>query len=176
MLSGNLVNEYFNYLLDIVDSEEYSTDDYIDVLWLLFDTDFTWLIDHDSNRAGDGLALRDRFLSEYCDGYDKLFGPCSVLEMMVALSIRMENDIMFDPDFGNRTDIWFWKMMDSMGLLYMDYINYSYRIAKRCINNFLNRNYRPDGKGGLFVIKNSKIDMRDVEIWYQMNYAVEEIQ
>ena len=42
--------------------------------------------------------------------------PCSVLEMMIALSMRCEEQIMDDPDIGNRTGQWFWDMIDNLGL------------------------------------------------------------
>lgn len=42
--------------------------------------------------------------------------PCSVLEMIIALAIRLEEHIMDDPDIGNRTGQWFWDMIVSLGL------------------------------------------------------------
>ena len=43
------------------------------------------------------------------------------------------------------------------------------------VTNFLNRNYLLNGKGGLFTIPNTNIDLRDVEIWYQMNLYIDYI-
>ena len=42
-----------------------------------------------------------------------------------------------------------------------DYVN-------KVIYNFLERNYDPDGKGGLFYIRNVKADLRNIEIWTQL--------
>ena len=36
------------------------------------------------------------------------------------------------------------------------------------IKRFLDRDYEPNGKGGLFTIKNCRQDLRKVEIWYQL--------
>ena len=38
------------------------------------------------------------------------------------------------------------------------------------IARFLNREYEPDGKGGLFTIKNCNHDLRTVEIWRQLSW------
>ena len=44
--------------------------------------------------------------------------------------------------------------------------------AKPCL---LYTSYAPDGKGGLFTIRNPRFDMRSMEIWYQMNCYLNEI-
>jgi hypothetical protein len=118
----------------------------------------------------DGLYLRKRYSRNNNTEYisDR---PCSILEMMVALSLRMEEQIMDDPDIGNRTSLWFWTMIRNMGL-------FSYtddKITVRTMNNvrkklraFNDRDYQPNGRGGLFIVKDCDKDMRDVEIWYQM--------
>ena len=63
------------------------------------------LIDMDADRAEDGINLRYRF--GYENGYESAMiascldnRPCSVLEMMVALAIKIEEQIMDDPDNG----------------------------------------------------------------------------
>lgn len=174
MLRGNLVDEYFEYLLDIIDDEQYSPDDYLDILWFLYEQDFTWTIENDSNRAGDGISLREHFLSDFGQR-DYIYGPCSVLEMMVALAIRWENDIMYDPDYGDRTSHWFWYMMKNLGATKLDFSKFTYEKAEKCIKNFLNRDYNSDGKGGLFYVKNMSKNMTKIEIWYQMQYATDDI-
>ena len=78
------------------------------------------MIPMDGNRAEDGIDLRYRFGHEqhYSDAMVASFlddRPCSVLEMMIALSIRCEEHIMDDPDVGNRTGQWFWSMIASLG-------------------------------------------------------------
>ena len=92
---------------------------------------------------------------------------CSVLEMMVALSIKCE-DIMGDDRFGDRTGQWFWGMIVNLGLGSMTDDRFDELYAEDVINIFLDRRYDPDGKGGLFRIKHCRQDLRNVEIWYQM--------
>lgn len=143
----------------------------------LHDVDFEWLIDMDENRAQDGIDLRDKFSREY--GYSRedaqyLEKPCSMLEMMVALAIRAEHTIMDDPDVGNRTGQWFWEMISSLGLGRMDDSHFNRAKTKRIINRFLVREYEPNGKGGLFTIPDCKYDLRDVDIWYQINWYLDD--
>jgi len=39
---------------------------------------------------------------------------------------------------------------------------------------FLNRDYQPNGQGGLFTLKKPKYDLRQAEIWYQMCWYLDE--
>ena len=93
-------------------------------------------------------------------------GPCSVLEMMVALAMSCEN-IMNDPQIGDRTGQWFWNMIISLGLGSMTDIRFDKEYCLEVIYRFLDREYEPDGKGGLFTIRNCDTDLRNVGIWYQ---------
>ena len=119
----------------------------------------------DENRELDGLYLRFRFADENSYYID---GDCSVLEMMVALSLKCEEQIMSDDDIGNRTGRWFWEMIDNLGLESMYDDNFDKIYADEVIYRFLNRKYEPNGDGGLFRVNNRIEDMRKVEIWYQM--------
>ena len=110
MRHKNVEQEYFEWLYDLVCDNRYSEGySYRKLLSYLHDVEFTYTIPKDSNRAEDGLDLRYRFAyntgREYAEEY--LDGPCSVLEMMVALAIRCEECIMDDPKYGNRTGQWF---------------------------------------------------------------------
>ena len=88
--------------------------------------------------------------------------------MMVALAIRCEENIMDDPSYGNRTGQWFWGMIVNLGLGFMTDSRFDEKFVDDVIFRFLNREYEPDGKGGLFTVRNCKYDLRTVEIWYQM--------
>ena len=137
---------------------------------------FTWLVRKDANRAGDGMMLRGRYVNETgAQATEDLFmRPCSVLEMMIALACRMENDIMYDPEFGNRTPEWFRIMIENLGLDGMDDERYDEEYVNNVLNVFLNRTYYMNGSGGLFPLKQPKHNQRRVEIWYQMSeYLVE---
>lgn len=145
------------------------------------DTEFTYTILKDENRYNDGLELRYRFALE--NGYEFkaddiiaiLDGPCSVLEMMVALSLRMEENIMDNPEYGNRTGQWFWQMTTNMGLGGQQDPLFDKEYVEERVHQFLDRRYERNGKGGLFTVRNTTVDLRDVEIWYQMNWYLDTI-
>jgi hypothetical protein len=95
--------------------------------------------------------------------------------MMIALSIRLEEDFMDDPLYGNRTGQWFWQMVVNLGLGSMTDERFDRRYVRERIDIFLNREYKPDGEGGLFILRDCKYDLRDVEIWYQLNWYLDHI-
>lgn len=174
-MHNNLNNEYFAWLYQLVCGNRYSNHiSYKSLLTYLYDTDFRYSILRDENRAEDGLELRHRFEYEY-DYYPDVNGPCSVLEMIVALAIRCEETIMDDPHIGNRTSQWFWVMITNLGLGSMNDSRFDGRVVKDIIERFLDREYEPDGSGGLFKIQDCEYDLRDVEIWHQLCWYLDSI-
>ena len=165
-------DEYFEWLCELIDIDRFSKSvSYRKLLMHLHNIEFTWFIPHDDNRADDGIQLRRKYglyredvtLSRY------IAGPCSVLEMMVALAIRCEG-YMDDTQMGNRTGQWFWGMIHNLGLSPMIDSKFDRDYVDDIIARFLNREYEPDGKGGLFTVKHCTQDMRTVEIWCQLNW------
>ena len=166
-----VTDDYFYWLLNIISNGH--EDSYIQLLRQLFDTAFVYSLERDANRAHDGLDLRDKYLYEM-DMDVEYSSPCSVLEMMVALAIRCEADVMYDPYIGDRTNVWFWLMIENLGLSDMNDRSYDRFKVKTTLIDFMNRNYDTDGKGSLFYVPGSK-GMEREEIWYQMNTFLESI-
>lgn len=164
-------NEYFDWLYNYVcKNRVHEKISYRKLLILLHSTEFIFTIYDDINRAEDGVGLRYRYAMEIGDTsvLEILNGPCSVLEMMVALAIKCEESIMDDPLYGNRTQQWFWGMISNIGLKFMTDDVYDKNIASEKIFTLLSRTYEPDGRGGLFYIRNCPDDLRDVDIWSQL--------
>jgi len=141
--------------------------------------EFEWSMDHDENREEDGFDLRRKFTDEQGIDQDYAFWEgyfpekSSVLEMMIALSIRCA-DMIFDPKMGDMTGFCFWKMVETIGLKDMTDACFDRDYCDYYVERMLKRRYKWDGIGGLFFSKTSQIDMRRAEIWYQMNVWVEE--
>lgn len=146
----------------------------------LHGVEFTYFIPFDENRYEDGLALRKRFA--YDNDYDEdhivnVMGddPCSVLEMMIALAIRCEEHIMEDIEYGDRTGQWFWSMIDNAGFGSLTDLYFNTGEAEQIVDRVLNRTYSPCGEGGLFHVKhNCREDLRTVELWYQLNWYLDD--
>lgn len=170
MTYNGIDNEYFNWLLDIVCYEKHHDISYSKLLRYLHSITFRYSIPNDENRAKDGENLRYKFLrqSDYTSTPDYLFKPCSVLEMMVALAYRCEDTIMDNTQLGNRTGQWFWNMITNLGLSNMLDKHFDINIVDDIVNRFLDREYEPDGSGGLFRIKYCNWDLRKMSIWSQM--------
>ena len=178
MFRSKIEQQYFEWMFDLVCegrfAENYS---YEKLLSYLHEVEFTYIMPKDSDRAADGIDLRYRFAYDigcpYADSH--LDGPCSVLEMMIALAIRCEECIMDDPIYGNRTGQWFWRMITNLGLGEMMDSRFDRYYVEETVDAFLNRDYAPDGTGGLFTVKYCDYDLRHVEIWSQMCYFLSSI-
>ena len=172
-------NAYFNWLYEFVCDDRYSDEiSFKKLLMHLHNKNFRYSILKDENRAEDGIGLRRRFAYDYTDienADEYLTEPCSVLEMMLALSLRCEENIMDDPTIGNRTKQWFWGMIANLGLGSMTDDRYDKKYVNDVLEKFLNREYDPDGKGGLFTVRNCEIDLRDIEIWIQLLWYLDGI-
>ena len=179
MTQYDIINDYFEWLYNLVCGERYAKSiSYRKLLIQLHNTEFRWSIPKDRNRAEDGIDLRYRFAYYHAspaavESY--LDGPCSVLEMMVSLAIRCEEHIMDDPEIGDRTGQWFWGMIVNLGLGSMTDNRYDEDFVTETIERFLDRDYEPDGKGGLFTVRNCDRDLRYVEIWYQLCWYLDSI-
>lgn len=169
---NEIEKEYFEWIYNLVIDQRYNRKSYRKLFGFLFSREFTYIMEMDSNRASDGEQLRYMFGLEH--HYDHSYirdnldtRNASVLEVMIALSIRCEEHIMEDENYGNRTGQWFWNMLTSLGLGGMDDARFNRHEANDIIDRFLAREYSPDGRGGLFTV-DTHSDMRDIEIWYQM--------
>lgn len=142
---------------------------YWDLFRQLYKRQFVWFIPNDDNRAMDGICLREQFLED--EGFDIfevnpdwLGEECSFLEMLVALSRRLS----FED--GESPAAWFWRLIENLGLEdCTDRSRYDSRKVDHIVDVVCWREYDPDGHGGLFPLRRTRSDQREVEIWYQMN-------
>jgi len=158
---------YFESLCNIIDFDG-SANRYQKLLKYLHERPFVYSIPNDINRAVDGLELRQQLL------YKMSSEGCSVLEMMIALANRCETHIMHDEEYGNRTHVWFWNMIINLGLIKETDDTYNHIHVERCVTKFLNRDFKRNGSGSLFKTRRKDIDMREIEIWYQMSLYLED--
>lgn len=172
------VHDYFEWLCSCVCNGRQRIE-YNKMLNNLFETQFTYIIEMDANRASDGIDLRyqfgrdrnekDSIIAAKLDIY-----PCNVLEVLVALSFRIEN-VMENPETGNRVGFWFWMMIKNLSLDKMTDDLYDEARVNTALYIFMNRLYERNGSGGgLVVLEHPRLDMRFVEIWDQINWYLSE--
>ena len=179
MIPIDIRDDYFEWMYSMVEKNRHEGGSSFNRLLKYLDAvEFRSRIKNDGDRAHDGIALRGRYalrngIYEYEYILDSLEGPCTVLEMMVALAIRCEETIMADPLVGDRTGHWFWRMIINMGLGGMTDAHYDQKQVEKIVKTFLDRKFEPDGRGGLFTIKNCDRDLRKVGIWSTMMWYLD---
>ncbi|MBP5594986.1 MAG: hypothetical protein J6Y02_06365 [Pseudobutyrivibrio sp.] len=122
----------------------------------------------DQNRLYDGLELRQRFIQETGKyRYKFLSDDCSIMEMLIALSLRIEETVSDEMQCGAYK--WFWEMLNNLGIDRTpdkEFINHMLDI-------FINREYNYDGSdGGLFIISDPRKPLPSTELWYQAMWYV----
>lgn len=174
---NNILNDYFEWLYSIVKKERFSKRaSYKKLLAYLHSIEFIYVDDYDSNRAADGVQLRWRYVYEAkgCEDILDWEEPCTVLEMLIALSFQMES-IMENSDVDYTVGYWFWMMISNLGLEKMSDSKFDKHEAYEKINIFMHRDYKPNGEGNIFVIDNCATHLRNVEIWWQMCWYLDSI-
>lgn len=168
-----LAEDYLNWLAPQIRDEHDGSKTYSDLLTLMFNKEFVWLVPNDDNRLGDGLGLRVEFCYAYHIRQGSLahLGPCSFLEVLIGLSRRLAFDV------GGNAPGWAWTLISNLGLRRMsDHLSrYKLEKANDILDRCVWRNYDPDGSGGFFPLAWPNEDQRKVELWYQMAAWINEL-
>ena len=174
---------YFRFLIGLI-GDDYIAANYQKLLWKLFSREYVWELDLDENRAADGLNLRMLYARSFnINVYDPVAAmsvgidmnrPCSILEMFVALARKTEDDLMHDPDLGDRSRIWFWQIMQNLGLDVYDDIHWYEDEVDKILDIFLHHRYLSNGAGGAFPVRHPCRDLRKTDLWWQMNAYIQD--
>lgn len=160
---------YFKWLYSQVGSarDRDRTRTYWELLRVLYQTEYTYFIPNDHNRAEDGRDLRVRFVhySGVSPSNEWMGLGCSFLEMMIALAHRLSFETSQPPKG------WFWKLIENVGFEELTDANWG-ELTREAVEEVLqminNRTYAPDGTGGLFPLEHPEHDQREIEVWYQL--------
>lgn len=124
MTEHEVMTGYFRWLTSFVANDclhRYSIESYHDLLYRLFLTPFSYRNPMDENRYYDGIELRYEYgrdagledpIIAQMDRED-----CSILEMLVAVSIRFDNEIIAHGE--DRTGEFFWDALENLKLTSM---------------------------------------------------------
>lgn len=157
---------YFEWLVQQIHVPNDRT--FYDLFERMHNLEFVWTVPNDNNRIQDGLDLRYEFLNENPGRLTS--NGASFLEVLVALSRR----VAFTA--GGDAPRWAWKLIKNLRLnkAYDPWTAQKAHSTEEILEAVIWRTYRRDGQGGFFPLKNPSEDQTKVEIWYQMNaYVIE---
>lgn len=173
---------YFDALYDLVaaNREEVTDLSYRMLLSVLDGVEFRDTRGIDGNRIQDAQELRADLIADEDLDHTAVrpFPNVSMLEVMIAIADRL-GQITGDED----TAFWFWEMISNLVLdgidddeFWSDPEGYEAEILERA-DDVIDIKYDRDGLGGLFLLREGVApqDMRDTELWYQMQYYANEV-
>lgn len=163
-----------NYLRWLCDDVGLDYNNYSNLVSTMLTYVFNDTVDNDINRTWDAIANREDFEHEYDVEVD--IGDndsAGILEVLVVLS-RRAADIMYDANNEDQTEYYFDIMMRNLGLYKYDNDHYDHHKVSNILHIFNNRMYDRYGHGSIFVVNNPPGDMKDVEIWSQLNWYLTE--
>jgi hypothetical protein len=170
--------DYFEWLISQIKIG--GTRSYRELFERMHNTEFVWTVPNDDNRVRDGLDLRNEFLNEIPRVSRKelayfssiLHAGASMLEILISLSRR----VAFTA--GGEADAWAWQLMENLRLTKLS--DPLTREKEKRIDEILEaviwRTYGSKGQGGFFPLNWAEKDQTKVELWYQMQKYVMEIQ
>lgn len=157
-------SDYYLWLEALVNDGNHST-----LIRYLYEQPYRWQFVLDENRAAGGLNLRNRYAYENgIDVQDVGHGPCSILEMLIALADRMVELLTMD------IYDWFWDLLDNLNLSKFDDTHFDERGVNYILNVWLDRQYDSKGNGSLFPVTDYQGDCRNLDTWGQMNVWISE--
>lgn len=161
--------DYFEWLRDVIHMYEPAYEHYSALIKMMYDLEYHYTLQVDDDRSVDGKTLRNIYARETGDKYIHYWnGSCSVLEMLVALSVRADKDITGVPD-NDGSFVWFWTFVENLGLMEYDDSHFDPDAVCQIIDDWMERRYQKNGFGGLFPVQNeSGRDQRNLSTWQQL--------
>lgn len=150
--------------------------DHSKLMKMLGTIEFKWKLPLDENRAFDGLKLRNEYTGKGgIISKDLAELGCSVLEMLVGLSVRIERDLMGTPG-DDHPERWFWEMLENLGVAEQNDDDFDNIFVSKVVTNWM----FGAGKDNIFVLKQHGKEFKNLQIWDQMmaylneNYVIED--
>lgn len=174
MTIHNLLAEYHDWMLDKMQANLPEHRNHSLLLSQLDNTSFVVVNPYDENRELDAHFLRQQFLREENIDERCIWGErASVLEVLVAMSIRIETEITGEVD-NDHLERWFWVILENLGLNMYDDDRYDRAKINGILDIWMSRKYKKDGKNGAFPLRKTSLDQREIDLWYQMQLYLTE--
>jgi hypothetical protein len=159
--------EYYEWLkaqIEIPNGKSYNG-----VFEIMHNLEFVWTVPNDDNRIQDGLDLRYEFLNS--PEQTLHLQGATLLEILVSLSRRTAFTA------GGTPEQWAWQLLRNLRFHKKPDPLTEHQSArvKDMLDTLIWRTYQRDGRGGFFPLNHPDEDQTKVEIWYQMNKYVMEM-
>ena len=165
----NNVNDYFYWLMSrvgLITGNDFLNHKHL--CSILFKREY-YIVDDiplEINRLKNGLFMRKVYEKPLPDDM-----PVNCLEVLVAMAIAIEDNLMYDYIKGDRTYMWFQDMLMNLGCwTYDDKSSAIECNVNMRLDTWLDRTYDRDGNGSPFPIPKAlkHKDMRKENTWMQM--------
>lgn len=163
---------YYDWLMDICGLRNFG---YRKLTYQLHNSPFVYFLREDGDRKGDGLYLRKRFETETGFQLSEENHPCGVLEVLIALAIRIDDEYIGSPS-ELHPEVPFMEMLDNLALLpFKDYCyNYNCDLVICRVLSWMHRDFEYNGVGSIFPLRHPGKDQREIPIWSQMMAYISE--
>lgn len=159
---------YYEWLISQIDIPNGKT--YTGLFECMHNVEFVWTVPNDDNRVQDGLDLRP----EFADGKvsDLVLEGATFLEVLIGISRRLEFTA------GGEARHWAWRLIKNLRLhkCHDPLFEEKYAKVRDILDTVIWRTYQSNGRGGFFPLHNPPEDQTKVEIWYQLNAYVIEME
>lgn len=158
---------YFEWLISQITIPNGKT--YNELFERMHKMEFVWTVPNDDNRIRDGIDLRFIFLNNTHKALS--LETVTLLEVLIGLSKR----VAFTA--GGNPPAWAWKLIKNLRLNKATdpLIGVKANRVEEIIYALIWRTYEKNGQGGFFPLSYPTEDQTKVEIWYQMNAYVNEM-
>lgn len=175
MSRSSAENDYLTWLvkqMNIVEGKNYGM-----LLRELYRHEFYSVIKYDEDRGADGIVLRRTWADEFGYGGSLDFGPPRVLETIIGISLRIEDQIFGGP----WADEWdykrvFWDLINNLNLMDFDGVLSSsdYTYIASVLEAFLSKSVTCDVFVNIFHFSEEKRNIRKMNLWGQMHLYIAE--
>lgn len=166
-------SNYFEWLCSKVRYMDFEVS-YFSLMKDLYKFKFVPIVSNDIRRCSDALELRREFVTEYGFQHSHFARGYNVLEVLISVASRMEYELSDNFGEDRFVDKCFWELIRNLGLDQYDDDAYSERMVRTILERFVNRKIDRKGNGGIFPMVDTKVDQRNVELFYQMQEYLKE--
>lgn len=175
---SNAENDYLTWLVARMNvMKRHHGKNYGMLLRELYNHEFYSVVKYDEDRGSDGIVLRETWADEVGFKGSLSFGPPTVLETIIGISLRIEDQIFGGP----WADEWdyiriFWDLINNLELFAYDGVlsTSDYEYIGTVLDEFLSKTSHCDTFSNIFTFSVTPKNLRKMNLWSQMHAYIRE--